>query len=210
MSPASARGSARLVADGPSGASAATPAERHIVLVGLPGAGKTTVGRAVADLLDRPFIDFDAEIVRREGRPVTAIFAEEGEAYFRAREAELTREVVERRGWVIAPGGGWLLQPELVTLMRPVSVTVHLRVRPETAAVRLGAGASDRPLLGADDPLPRLHRLWAERRERYAAADVEVDTEAVAVEDVARMVIDLTARTVPRLLSLRRIPASEN
>ena len=194
-SPASVDDSGLPVPEAPEGAVDVAPADRHIVLVGLPGAGKTTVGRAVADLLGRPFIDFDAEIVRREGRSVAAIFAEEGEQYFRAREAELTREASARRGWVIAPGGGWLLQSELVELMRPASVTVHLHVTPETAMLRLGAAVLDRPLLATDDPLSRLHRLWAERKERYRAADVEVDTEALAVEDVARTIVKLTSRT---------------
>ena len=150
----------------------------------------------MADQLGRPFIDFDAEIVRREGRDIPTIFAQEGEAYFRAREAELTREIAKRRGWVVAPGGGWLLQSDLVDIIRRVAVIVHLNVSPATALARMGPYAADRPLLAADDRLSALRRLWEERKERYRAADVVVDTEGLAVADVARAVVELTARTV--------------
>lgn len=80
----------------------------HAILIGLPGAGKSTVGRRVAKSLDREFLDFDDEIARREGKSVAEIFSESGERYFRTLEMELTRSLAARSGMILAPGGGWI------------------------------------------------------------------------------------------------------
>lgn len=168
----------------------------HVILVGLPGAGKSAVGRELARQLRRPFVDFDEEIVRREGRTIPEIFASEGEAYFRRLEAALTREAAHARGWVIAPGGGWVLQRGLVQELREFAVTVHLRVSPETAVKRMGRDIALRPLLSAGDPVERARALWAERKERYEQADVEVDTEGLAIGEVATALVLLIVRSV--------------
>lgn len=91
----------------------------HLVLVGLPGAGKSTVGRAVARKLQRPFIDFDVELERRERKTVRELFAERGEPAFRALEVALTRELAATEPSVFAPGGGWITNPGVVELIRP-------------------------------------------------------------------------------------------
>src|SRR5687768_16001733 len=91
----------------------------HLVLVGLPGVGKTTIGRGAARSLARRFLDFDAEIERREGRPVLEIFRDRGEEHFRALEVALTREFSTTGGMVLSPGGGWITQTESVELLRP-------------------------------------------------------------------------------------------
>ena len=161
----------------------------HLVLVGLPGAGKSTVGRAVARKLRRPFLDFDIELEHREGKSVTQLFGERGEAAFRALEVALTRELVDTEPSVLAPGGGWITNPGVVALIRPPGRIIHLRVSPAGALKRLGSARVSRPLLMESDPAAVLDRLWANREELYASADGEVDTEVVEFQHVAERVV---------------------
>lgn len=162
----------------------------HVVLIGLPGSGKTSVGRLLAARLSRPFLDFDEEIERREGRSVGSIFADRGEAYFREAERRLTEELsAVGGGMVLAPGGGWVTVPSVVELLRPAAALVYLSVRPETALARMGQARERRPLLAKPDPLMELRRLLAERHARYeAAADFVTDTEVLAIDEVTDQV----------------------
>ncbi|HKO14653.1 MAG TPA: shikimate kinase [Gemmatimonadaceae bacterium] len=164
----------------------------HAILVGLPGAGKSSIGRAVAVRLGRPFLDFDAEIERREGMTVSELFAAKGEAYFRALECLITEELRPRSGMVLAPGGGWVTNPRVVLMLRPPARLVYLRVRPETALRRLGHKRSIRPLLTHPDPLGELRRLLERRQLAYEAADHVIDTERLdrkaLIETVAQLV----------------------
>jgi shikimate kinase len=148
----------------------------HLVLVGLPGAGKSTLGRAVAERTGRPFVDFDTEIAQREGQSVAEIFAEQGEPYFRDCERALTRELASRSGMVLAPGSGWVVDPVNLTVLGPVARVVWLRADPETVVERLRASPVVRPLLVGDDALARVRRLAAERTAAFERADVVVDT----------------------------------
>ena len=160
------------------------PSPPSLVLVGLPGVGKTTVGTAVAARLGWPFLDFDAEIERREGRSVARLFAECGEPYFRARERALTEEVAGRAGMVLAPGGGWVAQPGLMALLRPPARIIYLAATPAAVARRLGPGRVARPLLRDGDVVATLARLLAEREPHYRAADLVVDTEIIDEQGV--------------------------
>jgi shikimate kinase len=184
------------VADAGPGRAAVGPsgtAGRHIVLVGLPGSGKSTVGALVAERLGREFLDFDRVIERRHGDTIASIFAQFGEARFRALERELTAEVVERaKPSVLAPGGGWITIPEGVALLRPHGVLVYLRASPKTVLARLGAATATRPLLaGEESPLAALERLLAERGPLYAGADHEIDTDRLDPIRVAERVVQL-------------------
>ena len=163
----------------------------HVVLIGLPGSGKTSVGRRLASLLSRRFVDFDEEIERRERRSVSRIFAEDGESYFRALERRLTEEMrAAGGGMVMAPGGGWVTVPEVVELLRPPAIVVYLSARPETALSRMGQDRALRPLLARQDPLSELTRLFADRQARYeAGADFVVDTELLDVQGVTEQVV---------------------
>lgn len=173
--------------------SAADPSRPHIILVGLPGSGKSTVGRAVATQLDRTFLDFDLEIERREGKSISEIFGEQGESYFRAKELALTKELQQVGNMVLAPGGGWITNPDVVGLLRPPGRLIYLRVQPETALKRLGNRRTLRPLLSRPDPGTELERLFGQRKAAYEAADHVVDTELFSLQRVIEKVMELAS-----------------
>jgi len=168
----------------------------HVVLVGLPGAGKSTVGPLVAAQLGRPFLDFDAELERRAGRSVAEQFAEQGEAAFRAAEAALSGELATAAPAVLAPGGGWIANvPARMALAGAgptIARTVYLRVRAATAARRLAADGAVRPLVaGAPDPMLAVAELLARRGPLYEAADGAVDADEAEPDAVAAAVVAL-------------------
>ena len=175
--------------------SEADPSKPHVILVGLPGAGKSTIGAAVAERLGRSFLDLDAELERREGRSIGQIFAEDGEDYFRQKERELTEELQLVGNMILSPGGGWIRDSGVVSLLRPPGRLIYLRVRPATALKRLGPNRALRPLLTRPDPLAELERLFRERREAYEAADATVDTELFGMQKVIEVVAELASAT---------------
>lgn len=167
--------------------------DAHIVLVGLPGAGKSTIGPLLAARLGLSFIDFDAEIERRAGRTVPAIIRTDGEPAFREMERELTAELATAIPAVLAPGGGWMTRPDTVALLRHRARLVHLKVTPESAMRRLGSSRLARPLLNGSDPLARIRALEAARRAAYASADWVIDTELLTVQRVIDIIVELVS-----------------
>ena len=177
------------------------PGLPHVVLVGLPGAGKTVVGEGVSIAVRRPFLDLDREIERREGMTVGDIFAQQGEPAFRAMERKVTEELRGTGGMVLSPGGGWIADAGNVALLRPPARIIYLRVRPETALARLGAERATRPLLQRPDPLAQLKSLYEARRANLEGADVTIDTEQLSVEQVINMVAEIIGRDGGALVS---------
>ena len=161
-----------------------------MILVGLPGSGKSTVGAAVAATLGRPFVDLDEEIVRHAGRSITSIFAEDGEAAFRALERRATLDLRGAAASVVAPGGGWVTDPATVALLRPPARMAYLKVSPAEAARRLGGEVRSRPLL-RDNPVVALERLLAARQGAYGGADCVIDTEVLSLQEVTASVAAL-------------------
>jgi shikimate kinase len=162
----------------------------NIILVGLPGAGKTTIGRAAAKQLHRPFIDFDTELEHREHATVAEIFAKKGEAYFRGLEESLTEELAGTRGSVISTGGGWVTNPRSVELLRSGGRMIYLRVAPGTALARMAAGRGRRPLLEGPEGVTKMMSLYELRRPLYEAADIIIDTEVIDKTEVIARVRD--------------------
>lgn len=158
---------------------------RNIHLVGMMGSGKTTVGRVLAERLGRGFVDTDDEIVRQIGRPISQIFAEAGEASFRAIEHQVIRDVARADDLVVALGGGAVLADANVAELLVTGVLVELRVAPPALVARLSDQAAGRPLLtgAAGDLATRIEALAAERAPRYAeVADFSVDGDAPPVQ----------------------------
>lgn len=169
--------------------------ERHIALIGMMGSGKTTVGNALARRLNRRFVDTDAEIVSVVGLSIAEIFAEHGEAWFRAKETEVLSDCLAlEEPVVLSVGGGTVIAEHNRALLRTWSDVVWLRASVDTLVRRVGTG-SGRPVL-AGDPEGTLRRLAAEREPFYtdtAGWTIDVDDRPT------RSVVS----AVTRLLDLR-------
>lgn len=166
------------------------PDPERIVLVGFMAAGKSTVGRILAQRLGWTFVDFDDAIEERVGRAPGDVIREDGEPVFRSLEAEITADLADRRHVVLAPGGGWAVQPGLAESLGPGTVRVWLRVSPEEAVRRAESDPADRPLLGPEEGrVERMARLLDGRTARYEQADLAVDVDERTPESVADEIV---------------------
>ena len=166
-----------------------------VVLVGLMGSGKSTVGRMLAERWRLPFVDLDVEIERISGLSISEIFELEGEAGFRARESEATRAITVSSPIVVAVGGGWMARPETRDAW-PDATRVWLRVSPQEAARRLAMHDVARPLLANELPEKVLKDLLDRRLPAYRLSEYTVDTSnrtAALVADAVAAVIDRAA-----------------
>ena len=165
-----------------------------LYLMGMPGSGKTTLGRTLAAHFGLPFLDLDAAIVERAGQPIPAIFQQHGEAHFRQLEAEVLRIVVARPGpLVLATGGGTPCFHDNLTVLNTTGLTVWLDVPEIVLAARLAATAetTSRPLLAAAGPTAEwLHETLSARRGFYERARLRY---AAATEPVSALVAQLRA-----------------
>ena len=162
----------------------------NIYLVGLMGAGKTTVGRLLARRLKLRFVDSDHEIAERCGVKIPVIFEIEGEQGFRARETQAIVELTALEGIVLSTGGGAVLAAVNRERLAAGGTVVYLRAQPEDLYERVRHDRN-RPLLATADPLARLRELYAERDPLYLEiADVVVDTGAQSVQVLARALLD--------------------
>ena len=161
----------------------------NVFLVGLMGAGKTTVGRLLARRLKLRFYDSDLEIERRCGVKIPLIFEIEGEAGFRERERQAIAELTALTGIVLATGGGAVLDEENRRRLAAGGTVVYLSARPEDLFARVRQDRN-RPLLAGSDPLGRLRQLHRERDALYrSVADLVVETDTRSVQALARALI---------------------
>lgn len=161
----------------------------RVFLIGPMGAGKSTIGRRLAEHLGLGFVDLDTALEARTGVDIPRIFDIEGESGFRRREADLLAELTEQPRLVLATGGGAIMDPTSQQHLSARGVVVYLRARVDTQLAR--TRQSDRPLLQGDDPRGRLEALLAERGPIYEAlADITVDTEDGNPDRLARRLAD--------------------
>lgn len=163
---------------------------RHLILVGLPGSGKSTVGRLLAQQLEAPFADIDECIVARTGHSIEWIFAEQGEHGFRELERQEVERVLGEPPGVVAPGSGWVAQPGALETAGGLGFIIYLETDPGTAAHRL-KGSGTRPLLEKGDPASRLRVLLEARGRYYGRADATVVTERRTPHEVAAQAVEL-------------------
>ena len=159
-----------------------------ITLTGFMGSGKTTVGRILADALGCPFLDLDDLIVKKAGKSIPDIFAQDGEPAFRQLEARLLRQTVEKYGEstaVLSLGGGAILAPASATLLHEKTVCIYLRATLDTLLERLAGESAGRPL--ADASLAE--RLAAREPLYEKTAHVIIDTDGLTPEEVSDEII---------------------
>jgi shikimate kinase len=172
----------------PAGGDGGRRAPRHVILVGLSGSGKSTVGRLLGDRLSRPFVDTDDVVVALAGRPIPEIFAAEGEAAFRAVERRAVAWALEGAPGVVATGGGAPLDAANRERLWAGNLVVWLDAPVDVLVRRVGAAGAGRPLLSGD-AAARLARLAEARRPVYATAHLHLVTSGLAPADVAAAII---------------------
>ncbi|MFP4273909.1 MAG: shikimate kinase [Paracoccaceae bacterium] len=177
--------------------------KRHLVLVGMMGAGKTAVGRALASRLGVPFLDSDAEIERAAAMTIGEIFARDGERFFRARETEVLSRLLDGSPGVLSTGGGVFLSETNRAIIARKGVSIWLKAEPDLLWTRVRHKAT-RPLLQTADPRGTLERICAERRPAYEQAELAVDcAPEVPIEAMADRVI-AALRAHPGILEDKR------
>lgn len=166
------------------------PADRTIVLVGLMGVGKTTVGRRLAAVLKLPFLDADHEIERAAGYAIPEIFAKFGEPAFRDGERRVIARLLDGPRHVLATGGGAFMNAETRAAIKQHGLSIWLKADVDLLMDRVGR-KSNRPLLQTADPRATLQKLVEERYPVYAEADVTVESRDGPHEKVVRSILQV-------------------
>lgn len=156
---------------------------KNIYLVGFMGTGKSAVGRELAKKVKCNFVDLDELIELKEKKPITDIFAKEGEPYFRRVETKILKEVAKEKGFVVGCGGGIVINEENIKIMKDSGTIICLKAEPSVILKRV-AGQTHRPLLNVKDPKKRIKLLLKLRSPYYAKADKTIDTSKLSVKEV--------------------------
>jgi len=162
----------------------------NIYLIGLMGAGKTTIGRQLAKALKLPFYDSDKAIEESTGVDISTIFEFEGEEGFRDREQKMIQQLTQKRGIVLATGGGAILREQNRKLLKENGFIVYLQCSVERILERTRRD-SQRPLLQTDNPKERIESLFAQREPLYlSCADYKIDTGAMQSKTVVNHILE--------------------
>ncbi|MEM5475087.1 shikimate kinase [Pacificibacter sp. AS14] len=164
--------------------------KKTVALVGMMGAGKTAVGKAIAQLLEVPFLDSDAEIERAADRTIAEIFARDGEAFFRSKETQVITRLLEDERCILSTGGGAFMSEVNRDTIAAHGVAVWLKADLDILWQRV-RHKNTRPLLQTDNPLETLRSLADVRNPIYGMAGVIVDAEpSLSIEKMAQKVVD--------------------
>jgi len=177
---------------------------RSIVLVGMMGVGKSSVGRRLAARLAIPFVDADVEIEKAAGMSITDIFSHQGEAYFRSGEARVIARLLEGGPQVLAAGGGAFMNPNTRDLVRAKGVSVWLKAEIDVLLRRISKRRNDRPLLQTADPGETLRALLVEREPVYAQSDLIVQSREVPHDAVVADIMTALAAWLKEAASPER------
>ncbi len=179
------------------GAPAATPAPLRISLLGIRGAGKTTIGRRLAVRIGAPFVELDREIEEKASLSLSEIFALHGEDYYRRLERSVLESVLaEGKSCVIATGGGIVTSPETFSLLKAQTTTIWLRARANDHWNRVLQQGDRRPMKGHPQAMAELRRLLTTRKRLYGTARHVVDTSFLTPDEVVGEVEALTGHDV--------------
>src|SRR3990167_5748466 len=168
---------------------------RNIYLVGFMGTGKTAVGRELAKRKKWQFMDLDELIELKEKRTIADIFAKEGEPYFRRLEKRVLKEVAKEKKFVVACGGGIVIDKENIRTMKETGIIICLSASPEVILKRT-QGTSHRPLLNVSDQKKQIELLLKLRAPYYAQADKAIDTSKITVKEIVYKILKLTKAKV--------------
>jgi shikimate kinase len=167
---------------------------KNITLVGFMGTGKTAVAQELARHLERRvLVKLDDMIEKEEGMTINEIFSKKGEPYFRRLEKEMVKKVSRRRGLIIDPGGGVVLDKENMDNLKRNGIVICLTARPQVILERTER-FSHRPLLNVRDPKSKIEELLKARAPFYAQSDYTVDTSDLTVQDVVKRILDILKR----------------
>jgi shikimate kinase len=185
-------GAAHEIAARPEAAIVAALGKRSVVLVGMMGAGKSSIGRRVALRLSIPFVDADAEIEKAAGMTIPDIFAIRGEAEFRAGEARVIARLLESAPQILATGGGAFMNPETRAAIAAKGISIWLKAEFDVLMKRIKR-RHDRPLLKTEDPGATLRKLMDERYPVYALADLTVQSREVLHDRIVDEIVSALA-----------------
>lgn len=169
----------------------------NIYLVGFMGTGKTAVGRELAGKKGWRFVDLDDLVELKEKRRISDIFAKDGEPYFRRLEQQALKEVAKEKDFVVACGGGVVINQDNIRIMKETGVVICLTAALPVILERV-SGAAHRPLLKVADPKKHIELLLKMRAPYYAQADKMIDTSGLSVREVAGKILKKTCKKQKR------------
>jgi shikimate kinase len=163
---------------------------KNIVLVGFMGTGKTVVGKLLATRLKKQRLCLDDMIEWKVGKPITKIFGEDGEDFFRRIEKEMVEAVSHDRDAIIDAGGGVVIDGDNIKSLKEHGIVICLKARPEVIYERT-KGCLRRPLLDTPNPIDSIKELLGRREQYYNRADYQIDTSELMPEEVAEKIIEI-------------------
>ncbi|MBE7705776.1 MAG: shikimate kinase [Cyanobacteria bacterium SIG30] len=157
----------------------------NIVLIGLMGAGKTTIGRYLANLWAMNFVDFDEDIEKNENMKINEIFAKYGEKHFRELEKKAIQKHMGCENFIIATGGGIVKDVENIDNLKKIGKVIYLKASPLILFERI-KDSETRPLIRCSDAYREFEKIFEQRREKYELADIIINTENKTLEEIVR------------------------
>ena len=173
------------------------------------GTGKTAVGRELARKLRLKLVDIDDLIIQKEERSISDIFSQSGEPYFREVEKEVLAETASQSGQVVSCGGGIVINPDNVAVMKQTGTMIALTSRPEVIFERTKKG-THRPLLNVPDPKAKIKELLTIRKPYYEQAHFVIDTSDVSVQQVAQKILEFIKNKVGANPCVRPLPERQD